>query len=399
MSCLQRCDGLLVDEAKCLAIAASSAIELRHNAMLATQPVYYILTFDFSPATIGSKIERAFDGLVTSFLCKFMQTTLTENHHLSTQAVGFLPNLSLNFGFFSSPPSEGRGLIVPVLVAVAVPLLLLNAPTLAPVESAEVTSGLAKKSPLLPPRACEPPAADGAGLGHLLGLSLAVGFRDVAADPGADAPDTVRDGVCTCIFPRLRLGLFSTFGVAALCLRLRVIFIEPPGVDTGSGGGDMAVVGTFRGFGAGGASSLSNRCFSCFCVLIWSLAAFESGPLSRTVSFLLLELHFTFAKMLRGVEARQAETHNETIRCIIDQGCNIQERHHFRAALSAPKAISGGLFPAMSSGNGWTAKGSSCSRTRPPVSIGFGAGFSASSFFKAIANLVGIAGFHLRHRG
>ncbi|KAG9991838.1 hypothetical protein KCU98_g86, partial [Aureobasidium melanogenum] len=279
MSCLQRCDGLLVDEAKCLAIAASSAIELRHNAMLATQPVYYILTFDFSPATIGSKIERAFDGLVTSFLCKFMQTTLTENHHLSTQAVGFLPNLSLNFGFFSSPPSEGRGLIVPVLVAVAVPLLLLNAPTLAPVESAEVTSGLAKKSPLLPPRACEPPAADGAGLGHLLGLSLAVGFRDVAADPGADAPDTVRDGVCTCIFPRLRLGLFSTFGVAALCLRLRVIFIEPPGVDTGSGGGDMAVVGTFRGFGAGGASSLSNRCFSCFCVLIWSLAAFESGPL------------------------------------------------------------------------------------------------------------------------
>ncbi|KAG9912357.1 hypothetical protein KCU94_g85, partial [Aureobasidium melanogenum] len=371
MSCLQRCDGLLVDEAKCLAIAASSAIELRHNAMLATQPVYYILTFDFSPATIGSKIERAFDGLVTSFLCKFMQTTLTENHHLSTQAVGFLPNLSLNFGFFSSPPSEGRGLIVPVLVAVAVPLLLLNAPTLAPVESAEVTSGLAKKSPLLPPRACEPPAADGAGLGQ--------------SSAGVSA--------------LLRLGLFSTFGVAALCLRLRVIFIEPPGVDTGSGGGDMAVVGTFRGFGAGGASSLSNRCFSCFCVLIWSLAAFESGPLSRTVSFLLLELHFTFAKMLRGVEARQAETHNETIRCIIDQGCNIQERHHFRAALSAPKAISGGLFPAMSSGNGWTAKGSSCSRTRPPVSIGFGAGFSASSFFKAIANLVGIAGFHLRHRG
>jgi hypothetical protein len=44
------------------------------------------------------------------------------------------------------------------------PFQLLNAPTLAPVESAEVTSGLAKKSPLLP--LCEPPGADGAGLGR-----------------------------------------------------------------------------------------------------------------------------------------------------------------------------------------------------------------------------------------
>ncbi|KAG9991837.1 hypothetical protein KCU98_g87, partial [Aureobasidium melanogenum] len=70
----------------------------------------------------------------------------------------------------------------------------------------------------------------------------------------------------------------------------------------------------------------------------------------------------------------------------------------------------------MSSGNGWTAKGSSCSRTRPPVSIGFGAGFSASSFFKAIgegsshneySRYLRICGeprrhcriVHLRHRG
>ena len=44
------------------------------------------------------------------------------------------------------------------------PFQLLKAPTLAPVLSAVVTSGLAKKSPLLPLRACEPPPAEGAGL-------------------------------------------------------------------------------------------------------------------------------------------------------------------------------------------------------------------------------------------
>jgi hypothetical protein len=44
-----------------------------------------------------------------------------ERENSRPYAVGFLPNLSLNFGFFSSPPSDGRGLIVPV--AVAVPLL------------------------------------------------------------------------------------------------------------------------------------------------------------------------------------------------------------------------------------------------------------------------------------
>ena len=109
----------------------------------------------------------------------------------------------------------------------------------------------------------------------LPGLSFAVGLRDGAAELGVAAPDTVRDGVCACTFPRLMLGLFSTFGVAAvpfvagwarwgrlgllargsaveLCLRFRVSFIDPPGVETGRGGGDMAVVGTCEGLGAAG---------------------------------------------------------------------------------------------------------------------------------------------------
>ena len=47
------------------------------------------------------------------------------------------------------------------------PSQVRNVATLAPADNAVVTSGLAKKSPpLLAPRACEPPLAEGAGLGR-----------------------------------------------------------------------------------------------------------------------------------------------------------------------------------------------------------------------------------------